>query len=150
MEQQEPMMAVNGVTSGSDVPVVDRDKIGFNGLSSDVFMKLLITQLQNQDPTEPVGNEELLQQLSTMRNLQANIELSDALKQITTSQQLTAGASLLGSVVTGGGAQGEEITGFVDRVFIRGGETFVGMGDQELALNDVTGVDLLLLPEEEA
>jgi flagellar basal-body rod modification protein FlgD len=141
-------MAVNGVTNGTEVPIVDRDKIGFNGLSSDVFMKLLITQLQNQDPTEPVGNEELLQQLSTMRNLQANIELSDALKQITTSQQLTAGASLLGSVVTGKDSLGEELTGFVDRVFIRDSETFVGMGDRELALKNVTGVDLLVLPDE--
>ena len=142
-------MAVDGVTNATEVPIVERDKIGFSGLSSDVFLKLLITQLQNQDPTEPVGNEELLQQLSTMRNLQANIELSDALKQITTNQQLTAGASLLGSVVTGTQSNGEETTGFVDRVFIRDGETFVGLGDTELALQNVTGVDLLLIPDEQ-
>lgn len=140
-------MAVSGV-NGTDVPLVDADKVGFNGLTSETFLKLLITQLQNQDPTEPVGNEELLQQLSTMRNLQANIELSDALKDITANQQLTAGSSLLGTGVTGTNANGEEISGLVDRVFVRDGETFLGMGDDELALQSVTGVELVFLPEE--
>mgnify|MGYP000918992520 CR=1 FL=1 len=99
-------MATTGVsgtssTSGTAVKTVDKDKVGVAGLTSDSFLKLLITQLQNQDPTAPMSNEELLNQLSQMRSLQSNIELSDMLKTQASNQQVTAGAAFLGKVVTG-------------------------------------------------
>jgi flagellar basal-body rod modification protein FlgD len=135
-------MAVTGVSSGTNPPVVPKDKIGFNGLNADTFMKLLIAQLQNQDPTQPVGNAELLQQLSTMRNLQASVELSDTLKSLTANQQVTAGASFLGKVISGTNANEEEVTGIADRVFLSNGELMIGMGTQQVSVSKVTGVRL--------
>ena len=88
-------------TSATAVKVVDKDKTGFNALTSEDFLKLLITQLQNQDPTAPVGNEELLGQLSQMRSLQSNIELSSSLKTTSANQNLSTAASYIGKQVTG-------------------------------------------------
>lgn len=135
-------MAVNSVGSSSQPQIVDKDKIGFNGLTSDTFMKLLIAQLQNQDPTQPVGNEELLQQLSSMRNLQSNIELSATLKGLASNQQVSAGAAFLGKRVTGLNADRVEVTGVADRVFLRDGSLVLGMGRDEVKVSDVTGVRL--------
>lgn len=136
-------MAVTSVTGGSTQPaIVDKDKIGFNGLTSDTFLKLLITQLQNQDPTQPVGNEELLQQLSSMRSLQSNIELSDTLKGLASNQNVSAGAAFLGKVITGKNADQKEVTGIADRVFLRDGKLVIGMGTDEVSISDVTGVRL--------
>lgn len=139
-------MAVSGITSSnssSTTPaVVDKDKTGFNGLTSDTFLKLLITQLQNQDPTAPMGNDELLQQLANMRNLQANIELSDTLKSFGQDQQMSSGAALLGKIITGTTASNKEVNGIADRVFLRDGNTIVGIGTEEVALSKVTGVQL--------
>jgi flagellar basal-body rod modification protein FlgD len=135
-------MAVTGVSGAANPPVVAKDKIGFNGLNADTFMKLLIAQLQNQDPTQPVGNSELLQQLSTMRNLQASVELSDTLKTLTANQQVTAGASFLGKVITGTNASEQEVSGVADRVFLSGGELTIGIGNEHVSVSKVTGVKL--------
>jgi flagellar basal-body rod modification protein FlgD len=136
-------MAITPTTaSGANVPTVDADKIGFGGLTSDTFMRLLITQLQNQDPLEPVGNEELLSQLSMMRNLQANIELGESLKAITTNQQLSTAATFIGREITGLDTGRNPISGVVERAFLRDGAAFVSVGGRDVSLNDVTSVSL--------
>jgi flagellar basal-body rod modification protein FlgD len=135
-------MAVNGVGSTStDVPIVDKEKTGFAGLNSETFMKLLITQLQSQDPLEPMGNDELLSQISMMRNLQANIELGDAMKSITSNQQLSTAAAFIGREVTGTSFDQGEVSGVADRAFLRDGAAFVGVGTAEIPLSQVTTVE---------
>jgi len=137
-------MAVSGVnnTNSTDAQVVDKSKTGFNGLTSDTFLKLLIAQLQNQDPTAPVGNDELLQQLSSMRSLQSNIELSDTLKAFNNNQQVASGAAFLGKVVTGTNADQKEVTGIADRVFLAEGKLMIGMGTDSVEISKITGVGL--------
>jgi flagellar basal-body rod modification protein FlgD len=127
-------------SSSSDVNVVDADQVGFAGLTSESFLTLLITELQNQDPTEPIGNEELLNQLSMMRNLQSNIELGDTLKAITSDQQLSTAATFIGKSITGISTEQEEVAGIADRAFLKDGQVFVGVGDSEIPLSQVSVV----------
>ena len=135
-------MEVTGTASaGSAVEFVRPDQVGFAGLSSNDFMRLLITQLQNQDPTEPVGNDALLTQLSTMRNLQANIELAESLKAITSNQQLSTASNFIGKSIRGQTGSLQEVVGVVDRAFLRGGKAYVGVGDSDLPLTNVTDVE---------
>jgi len=134
-------MAVTSVTQTGNTPnVVSSDQVGFAGLNADTFMKLLITQLQNQDPTEPVSNEELLNQLAMMRNLTANIELGEALKAITVNQQLSTAATFIGKSVSGTNAKEQLVTGIADRAFLRDGQAYVGIGTEEVALKQVQAV----------
>lgn len=136
-------MAVSGVnSSNTSTPIVPKDKTGFAGLDSQDFMKLLITQLQNQDPSEPIGNEELLNQLSQMRNIQASIELEDAMKAITSNQQLSTAATFIGKSVTGTNANEQQVTGIADRAFLKDGVAYVGIGGAELQLSKVSSVNV--------
>jgi flagellar basal-body rod modification protein FlgD len=121
---------------------VKKDEVGIAGLDSTVFLKLLIAQLQNQDPTQPTDNEQILSQLSTMRNLQANIELSDTLKGFTSGEQITTGAAFLGKLVTGKTEAGQDVSGVADRVFVENGKTRIGIGDKVVEVSKVTGVSL--------
>ena len=143
------MADISTVTSptGQSINIVDDKEQGFNALDSDAFMKLLITQLQNQDPTEPTSNEQLLTQLSQMRSLQASVELEDTIKLLSDSQSSAAtaafassSASLIGRVVTATTDQGETIEGKVDRAILRDGKAFVGIGDIEVPIENITSV----------
>jgi flagellar basal-body rod modification protein FlgD len=140
-------MSVTGVTStgssASSATSAASSSSGFNGLDSTAFLKLLITQLQNQDPTQPTSNEELLQQLSAMRSLQSNIELSDTLKSFASNQDLTAGASFLGKSITGTDANNNQVAGVADRVFVQDGKTILGIGNSEVPLANVSAVNLV-------
>lgn len=106
---------------------------------------MMIVQLQNQDPMEPTGNDELLNQISQMRSLQTNIELSDVLNATNSQQQLTSAASLLGRYVEGNvnAADGTEktISGTVERAFVTGGKAFVKTDSGELPLDSIIRVE---------
>ena len=133
-------MAVNGVSNNTPA-VVPKDKIGFNGMTSEDFLKLLVTQLQNQDPTNPVGNEELLSQISMMRNLTANIELGEAMKAITTNQNLSTASGFIGKTVSGTDISGQAVTGVVDKAFLTDGIAYVRIGDKAMRLDQVLEVN---------
>jgi len=47
-----------------------------SSLGGEDFLKLMLTQLQLQDPTEPMKNSELLQQFLAMANIQSLEQLS--------------------------------------------------------------------------
>jgi len=70
-------------------------------LNSEDYFKLLINQLTNQDPFEPTSNQELLQQMSVIRQIEASSTLTDSLKTLTNQQQFAAGSAMIGQHVTG-------------------------------------------------
>lgn len=71
-----------------------------SNLSSDDFFKLLITQLTNQDPMEPTSNEELLQQISSIRDIELSMTLTESLQRLAGQQQFGSASTLIGRYVT--------------------------------------------------
>ena len=76
------------------------------GEAQDRFLKLLVTQLQNQDPMNPMENAELTTQLAQMSTVEGinnlNSSLSSLLEGYRSSQTLQA-ASLVGRKVLAAG-----------------------------------------------
>src|SRR4051812_48449053 len=70
-------------------------------LKTEDFIKMMITQLQNQDPMEPAKNQDLLAQMSQIGQLQSATTLQDSLKGIVTQNQIGAAASMIGKNVEG-------------------------------------------------
>jgi flagellar basal-body rod modification protein FlgD len=54
-----------------------------NTLGQDAFLKLLVTQLQHQDPTKPKDDLEFIGQLATFSSLEKLTEISASMKQLT-------------------------------------------------------------------
>ena len=71
-------------------------------LDRNAFLKLFTTQLQNQDPLDPVKNEAFIAQLAQFSTLEATTSMSDSLQQFITDQRsdgLMRGAALIGKSV---------------------------------------------------
>ncbi len=134
---------MSAIGSAIDTQFVQRDETGFSALKSEDFLKLLIAQLQNQDPSEPTSNEDLLNQISAMRSLQSNLDLGDTLQSITANQQLSTAATFIGKTVTGLDANNASVTGLVTRAFVRDSKTFVEVDNStELEISSVSSVNL--------
>ncbi|QDT17635.1 flagellar hook capping FlgD N-terminal domain-containing protein [Alienimonas californiensis] len=112
---------------------------GLSGLNADDFMTLMIAQLQNQDPSEPVSNETLLDQIATMRSLQADVELEQTLKKNAGAADLSTAASFLGKEIRGFNG-GKEVAGTVTRAYLADGDAFVDVGGVQLSLGSITEV----------
>lgn len=89
----------------------------FSTLGSQDFLKLLITQLTTQDPLEPTGNQELLQQIASIRDIELSTTLTDSLRALTGDQRFGSAAGLIGQYVIGAPANdGTIIEGVVSSV----------------------------------
>ena len=131
------------IAKQNEIKIVDRNKIGFAGMTSEDFMKLLITQLQNQDPSNPMDSDQLLNQVSQMRSLQANLELETAMKGLTLSQQLSSASNLIGKTITAvTGDSNTEVTGEVESVVVKDNKTLLRVDGQEIPMDDITGVSI--------
>jgi flagellar basal-body rod modification protein FlgD len=69
-------------------------------LDYDAFLKLLIAQLKNQDPTKPTDSTEFVTQLATFSQVEQNIAVNAKLDSLLTSSALTLADSVIGRTVT--------------------------------------------------
>lgn len=68
-------------------------------VGQDQFLQLLVTQLQNQDPLDPVSDKDFIAQLATLSQLQGIQDLNANFGEMLKLQQLTNGTSLIGKTV---------------------------------------------------
>jgi flagellar basal-body rod modification protein FlgD len=87
-------------------------------LDIDEFLKLMITELTNQDPLNPMDNAQLVEQIGQIRNISATTKLSDTLDTVLTGQSLSTASSLIGKRVTALNDQNENVAGVVDRISV--------------------------------
>ena len=80
-----------------------------DGLGRDAFLKLLVTQLQHQDPTQPKEDGEFLQQLATFSSLEKLTDISSSIDTI--GALLLSGVPTTGATQTGGSEQPAGSTG---------------------------------------
>ena len=115
----------------------------WGNVDMDDFVKLLVTELRNQDPLEPMSNQEILQQISQIREIESNARLTETLQSVLLGQNMATAGSLMGQVVKGLSETGERVTGPVDRVSIDDGVALVHVGEHTIALRNVSEI----LPE---
>lgn len=126
---------VAGSASGSQLK---SDKFA---LKTEDFIQMMITQLQNQDPMEPAKNEELLAQMSQISQLESSTQLQNTLKSLVQQNNLSSAGSMIGKLVKGKDASGEELEGIVTSVKLEDGEMFLELDSGEkMSFENVTHV----------
>jgi flagellar basal-body rod modification protein FlgD len=110
-------------------------------LNSSDFIKMMITQLQNQDPMQPAKNEELMAQMAQIGQLQASTQLQDTLKTLTLQNQIGSAGNLIGKAVEGLDVNQDKINGLVTSVRVTQDGVYLELDSgKELALQNVTGI----------
>jgi flagellar basal-body rod modification protein FlgD len=110
------------------------------------YLKLLVTQLQNQNPLEPVSNTEFTAQLAQMSQLEQlenlNTSFAGVLKvqqEALAAQQWGQAASLLGRQVTYKASEGAA-SGTVTKVSQTDHGVVLLVGDTSVSIDDVQSV----------
>ncbi len=82
----------------------------------------MVTQLQNQDPTDPVKNSDLLAQVSQISQLQSSTTLTSTLQSLTLQNQIGSASNLIGKTVRGLDAARDPVSGIVTSVKVSGSD----------------------------
>jgi flagellar basal-body rod modification protein FlgD len=110
-------------------------------LKADDFIKMMITQLQNQDPMEPAKNEQLLTQMSQIGQLQASTDLQTSLKQLVLQNNLSSAGSMIGKLVEGLDDRGAAMDGVVTAVAVEKGQIYLELDSgKRMGLSNVTAI----------
>lgn len=102
-------MTTTAATTSSTLPVQDAATlaaVGKKTLDRSDFMTLFITQMQHQDPLEPMDSTDMASQLAQFSNMEATMKMSDNLEKLLgyqVSQNNLQLLTLIGKEVQGAG-----------------------------------------------
>ncbi len=107
-------------------------------LDKDDFMKLLVTQLQYQDPLSPVEDKEFIAQMAQFSAL-------EQMQNLNKSNSKTHAYSMIGKTIEGTILNEitdirEEVVGQVSAVTMKNGEPYLVVGNKEVKLDAVENV----------
>lgn len=134
-------MGIEKINSASDVQVTQH-VFENSQLTGTDFLKLMIQELVNQDPLNPLKNEDLLAQVSQIKNMETLSKLDQTMTGMTFQQGLATAGALLGSWVKGVSTAGANVSGEVVKVTASSanGVTLVTSGGYEIPVGKVTEI----------
>ena len=113
-------------------------KAGKSNLDRDDFLKLLITQLQHQDPTSPVEDKDFIAQMAQFSSLEQITNMSTGFQKLSGLLSSSEASQVLGKTVEL--RDGENlVTGVVDRV-VRGDSPLVGVNGKIYDFSQIESV----------
>jgi flagellar basal-body rod modification protein FlgD len=111
-----PGVGNNSSTSSNSPSVRGND---LSDVDLDDFLGLLLTEMQNQDPLNPMDNAQMLAQLGQIREIGSTNQLTQTLSNLAIGQELSSASNMIGKKVSGLDRLAKEITGVVDRVSVQ-------------------------------
>lgn len=96
------MSSVSSSTSSTSATSSSASKTDrFEDMKTEDFLALLIAQLQNQDPTNPMSNEEMINQISQIQEIRSNTQLTETLEAVSLGQSMATASALIGKTIIG-------------------------------------------------
>ena len=74
-------------------------KVKQDGLNKDDFLKILITQLSNQDPTKPMEDKEFIAQMAQFSTLEQMTNMNEEFSKVANRLQSAQALGMLGKTV---------------------------------------------------
>lgn len=89
-----------------------------NDIDLNTFLELMIAELQNQDPLNPLDNKDMLAQISQIREVGATDKLTETLESVLLGQNIASATNLIGADIEALSDDGESVDGVVKHVSI--------------------------------
>ncbi len=134
----DPINSSNKSSSSNSSSGTSSDTL--KGLDTDQFFKLMIAELQSQDPLNPMDNAQLLQQVSLIRQVGSTDKLTKTLDTVLMGQNMSNATQLIGAHVTGLSDDLKEVDGLVQSVSLADGVAKLNVGDKVVSLSNVRTV----------
>lgn len=109
-------------------------------LDPQAFLKLLVAQLQYQDPTSPADMGSFMTQTATLSQTQSMTAMQESITSLLEAQQAQTATGLLGKTVTYTDVSGAAATGVVTGATSLATGAQVLIGNQSVPIANVTGV----------
>lgn len=92
-------MAVTGVSGVGTTTATSAAKANVDYQS---FLKLLVAEMKNQDPTKPMDSTQYIAQLASFSQVEQSIQVNAKLDSLLQLSQLSQASSIIGKTVTSG------------------------------------------------
>ncbi|QKS71434.1 flagellar hook assembly protein FlgD [Paenalkalicoccus suaedae] len=117
-------------------------------LDQDAFLKILLTQLSNQDPLNPMEDKEFIAQMAQFSSLEQMTQMNQSLKtflEASSRSELASNAELIGKVIsyerTNSSGEKTPQEGLVTSVVLKEGRTLVELEDGvRIPIQDIQAV----------
>src|SRR3954468_5864055 len=115
------MTSTNPITSGTTPATTPATKAPNTTLGKDDFLKLLVGQLQHQDPLAPSDDQQWIGQMAQFSQLEQVSNTAETTQKIVDTRNMNAPLSLIARTVTSLDEAGAAHTGAVQTVDVAGG-----------------------------
>ena len=126
--------------TASAIQTATASSTGSNSLDESDFMVMLVAQLKNQNPMEPMDDKALMGQVTQLNSLHELQAISAQLKTLAAASQTSYAASLIGKHVKTYKTSEEPVEGQVTAMEIIDGDCILTIGDKTALLSSVTEV----------
>jgi flagellar basal-body rod modification protein FlgD len=111
-----------------------------NQLGRQDFLQLLVMQLKNQDPLNPIDDREFISQMAQLSSLEATNQLSSQVGQMAAAQQQLGALALVGREVEYSDGSGGTARGKVSGLRLGSSAPILRIDDREVPLDQVQTV----------
>jgi flagellar basal-body rod modification protein FlgD len=106
-------------------------------MGKDDFLRLLVTQLQHQDPLNPMEDKDFMGQMAQFSSLEQMTNVSASLDRLTFSGQLGQSVGLIGRTVSYEAEDGTPASGTATAVSVVDGAIRITVGDDRVSPDSV-------------
>lgn len=109
----------------------------FDKVDMKAFLDLMIAELQNQDPMNPMDNAQFMEQLGQLRSIAATDKMTTTLDNVSQGQAFSSASSLIGRKISGLDDDAKEVSGVVEKATVVDGAVRVHVGEKSISLSNV-------------
>ena len=135
-----------GGTTPAQQPTPSVAPVPSKQLGKDDFLKLLVAQLQHQDPGNPMDSSQFMGQLAQFSSLEQMTNVATSIDKLTAATSVAQSVGLIGHDLIFDRADGTVGRGVADGILMQNGQVTVDVAGESISPDAITAVGPLVSP----